>query len=105
MKKLIIAFSILFSLSFSIDPITPIFLSLGADSSQILHFYTGEIITDTLEDNFSLTPFQSFLCVYTLAEIKEQIDINTGSFRNPKDIEWTLYGWLMKRFLTWEIKF
>lgn len=58
-----------------------------------------------MEDNLGWNIWQSLAATYVLGEVKEQIDIAKGSYRNPKDVEWTMYGWVFKRFLTWEFKF
>ena len=105
MKKLIILILLVGQLSFGADFITPIFHQLGADDSQIGHCIAGQKWSEMLEDNFGLSPLQSLVGTYLLAEFKEWLDVQSGSYRNPKDVLWTVYGWGGTRLIQWEIKF
>ena len=53
MKKLILI--LLMSISFAIDPITPVFHTMGADNSQIGHFFAGKTFSEWLEEQETVT--------------------------------------------------
>jgi len=108
MKKLLTTIIVFLMLGtcYSADYITPIFYQLGADDSLIGHFMVGKTGSDLFEDGLNWEWWQSGLVVAAFAYGKEALDESqhAGSF-NWKDAEWTIYGWLFKRFLTFKWEF
>lgn len=103
-KKLVILLLFL-QISFCIDFVQTSLLLVGVEQDKFGHFVAGKEITHVLEENFNFSPLDSFFALLWIAEVKEQIDIQTGSQRDPNDVAATILGWLFDRFMRWEIKF